>query len=149
MARFIFPDIHILITELHCPCCNQLPPDLYKDPNYYTFYSKWERIRDSWGKGIPISKKGGGYRCPNYQRNLIINKKTKAALSPHSFYALDNDLDTEQEVYDFVELVESQFPEMRIGYLTYLEQGMTFVHIDEAYLVKPCPTLQWREGLRW
>lgn len=148
MGKFIFPDIHILKTELECPCCGQLPPDLKKDQNYYTFYLKWEKIRGIWGRGIAISK-GGGYRCPNYQRNLILNGKTKAALSPHYFYALDNDVDTEQEVYDFVKIVEDLFPEMRIGYLTYLEQGKTFVHIDEAYLVKPCPTQQWREGLRW
>ena len=148
MAKFIFQDIHILESELACPCCGRLPPDIYKDQNFYTFYSKWERLRTRWGRSIPISK-GGGYRCPNYQRSLILNKKTKAALSPHYFYALDNDVDTKEEVYEFVALVDELFPEMRMGYLTYLEQGMTFVHIDEAYLVKPCPTPHWRPGLRW
>jgi len=148
VGKLIFPDVHIYESEYACPCCGRLPPDLYKDQNYYNFFLKWERIRANWGKSIKISK-GGGWRCTQYQLSLFRRQRTNAMLSPHFFFALDNDVDTKQEVYDFVKLVEELFPEMRIGYLTYLEKGKTFVHIDTAYLVRPNPTENWREGLRW
>ena len=144
----IFSDVHIYESEYECPCCKQLPPDIHEDENYHKFFLKWERIRTVWGKPIRISK-GGGWRCPKYQLSLFNNRKTSAILSPHFFFALDNDLNTKKEVFDFVGIIQVLYPDMRIGYLTYLDKGMTFVHIDEAYLVKPRPTDNWREKLRW
>ena len=144
----IFPDIHIYKSEYQCPCCDRLPPDIYNNKIYHEFFLKWERIRSAWGKPIRISR-GGGWRCPKYQLSLFVKNKTSAILSPHFFLALDNDLDTRKEVLDFVGLVKSLYPDMRIGYLTYLEKGMTFVHIDQAYLVQPRPTDNWREKFRW
>lgn len=150
MSEFIFPGIKILIKELQCPCCGQLPPNLYTDDFYLTSFNVWQVIRDEWGKPIPISR-GGGYRCPKYQLNLILSGKTKAACSPHYFWALDNDLDSVMECEEFVELVDSKFPDLRIGYLKYINLRVpkTFVHIDNAYLVKPQPNQSWVKGVRW
>jgi len=148
MSEFIFPGIKILIKELQCPCCGQLPPDLYTDDFYLTSFNVWQVIRDEWGKPIPISR-GGGYRCPKYQLNLILSGKTKACCSPHYFWALDNDLDSAMECEEFVDLVDRLFPDLRIGYLSYINAGKSFVHLDNAYLVKPKPNPSWIKGVRW
>lgn len=148
MGKLIFPDIHISISEYACLCCNGLPPQLKTDRHYYQFFLKWEALRTAWGRPIKISK-GGGWRCPRYQYQLIMNRKTRATCSPHFFFALDNDFNTEQECQDFATLIEEMFPFMRIGYLGYLNAGKTFVHLDEAYLVKPKPSPTWIEGYRW
>lgn len=145
----IFPGIHITEKEFSCPCCDRLPPDLRKDIKYSYFASfiKWERIREHWGKPIIIGK-GGGYRCPRYQYNLIIKRKTNASTSAHSFWALDNDMDNERETERFAKLAMELFPEMRIIYKCYLERGQTFVHIDEGYLVEPRPSDSWVREFR-
>jgi len=150
MNEPIFPGIKIYIRELQCPCCGQLPPNLYEDDFYLTSFQVWQAIRTEWGKPIPISK-GGGYRCSKYQANLVLAGKTKACCSPHFFWALDNDLDSAYECEEFVGLVDRRFPDLRIGYLKYinLPKPKTFVHIDNAYLVIPRPMESWKEGVRW
>lgn len=148
-GRLIFPDINLLKAEIVCPCCGRLPPGIYTDPYYKEFYSHWQIIRVEWGRPIIISRGGGGWRCARFQYQLIIDGKTKATLNPHSFGALDNDLDSEKEILEFVELVESKFPDMRIGYQSYLDQGKTFVHLDEVYKIKPKPSISWIAGFRF
>ena len=148
MSRLIFPNINVTLKEFQCPCCGELPPDLNKDNFYLISFLKWQALRNIWGKPIPISK-GGGYRCSRYQANLVLQGKTNACCSPHFFWALDNDFNTEDEVQRFVDLVDEHFPEMRMGYMSYLKQGKTFVHLDNAYLVVPRPRPSWEEGVRW
>jgi len=148
MSAFIFPNINITLKEYQCPCCGLLPPDLHTNPYYISEFQKWQVLRNEWGRPIPISK-GGGYRCSRYQANLLLAGKTNACCSPHFFWALDNDFNTEAEVHEFVDLVDSRFPDMRIGFASYLTQGKTFVHIDSAYLVTPRPVASWAEGVRW
>lgn len=148
MSQLIFPNINISIKEYQCPCCGSLPPDLMTNPFYLSSFQNWQVLRNEWGKPIPISK-GGGYRCSRYQANLILAGKTNACCSPHFFWALDNDLDNEAEVSHFVDLIDARFPEMRVGYISYIKQGMTFVHLDRAYLVDPQPMASWLEGVRW
>lgn len=148
MSERVFDAIHITKDEYKCPCCGKLPRDLYTDDRYFQFFQKFEVIRSDWGKAIPISK-GGGYRCPSYQYSLVMNQKTNAVLSPHFFFALDLDVDTEQEVHDLVQVIIANYSKMRIGYMSYLDLGKTFVHIDEAYLIKPQPTFWWKESHRW
>ena len=148
MSQLIFPNINIFIKEYQCPCCGELPINLYTDDFYLNSFQNWQVLRNEWGKPIPISK-GGGFRCSRYQANLLLAGKTTACCSPHFFWALDNDLDTRDECEKFVELVDLRFPEMRIGYLKYLELGKTFVHLDRAYLVSPQPVASWQEGVRW
>lgn len=80
---------------------------------------------------------------------MIIRKKAKAAVSPHSFWALDSDLDNAADTVDFAKLTESLYPELRIGYKGYLEAGMSFVHIDQAYEIQPRASETWVEGYRW
>lgn len=148
MSQLIFPNINISIKEYQCPCCGSLPPDLMTNPFYLTSFQTWQALRNEWGKPIPISK-GGGYRCSKYQANLVLSGKTKACCSPHFFWALDNDFDTADECELYVELVDRRFPELRIGYLSYVNQGKSFVHVDNAYLVTPQPMKSWQEGVRW
>ena len=76
---------------------------------------------------------------------------TQAACSSHYFWALDNDLDSAMECEAFVDLVDRKFPDLRIGYLRYINLRIpkTFVHIDNAYLVKPSPNASWVKGVRW
>lgn len=148
MSEPIFPGINISIKEYQCPCCGALPPDLRTNPFYLISFQKWQVLRGDWGKPIPISK-GGGYRCSRYQANLLLAGKTDACCSPHFFWALDNDFDTADECELFVELTDRRFPELRIGYLSYLSQGKTFVHIDTVYRVQPRPVVSWKEGVRW
>lgn len=148
MSQLIFPNINISIKEYQCPCCGSLPPGLMANPFYLSSFQVWQAIRNEWDRPIPISK-GGGYRCSKYQANLILAGKTKAACSPHHFWALDNDLETVDECEVFVDLVDRRFPELRIGYLSYINQGMSFVHLDNAYLVTPQPMESWKEGTRW
>ena len=148
MSEPIFQNINITVKEFQCPCCGKLPPDLYTNGFYLTSFQQWQVIRNEWGKPIPISQ-GGGYRCSRYQANLVLAGKTRACCSPHYFWALDNDFNTADECEEFVELVDRQFPDFRIGYLSYLNTGKTFVHIDNAYLVVPRPMASWIEGARW
>lgn len=144
----MFDDIHISITEFRCPHCHKLPPDIYSNIYYHTLFHKWERIREHWGRPIPISK-SGGWRCPRFVYRMIVEKRAKAAVSPHSFGAIDSDLATKKEVYEFVEITEELFPELRIGFEGYLEAGMTFVHIDACYEVSPRASDSWVKGYRF
>jgi len=148
MSEPIFPGINISVKEYQCPCCGELPPNLHTDDFYRTSFQKWQVLRGDWGKPIPISK-GGGYRCSRYQANLLLAGKTDACCSPHFFWALDNDFATREECLDFLVLVDGRFPELRVGVYKYLELGKTFVHIDNAFLVKPSPNPSWIEAVRW
>lgn len=144
----IFPGINISENEFKCPCCNKLPPDLRTNNFYYYSFREWQDLRDEWGKPIIISE-GGGWRCPAYQYSLIAAGKTQATCSPHGFWALDNDFDGRVETLQFVELVEAKHPELRMGYLKYLNNGQSFVHLDRCYLVEPRASESWTEGCRW
>ena len=150
MARsaYVFPDVHILISEYSCTCCGKLPPDIYSNIYYHTFFQKWERIRSAWGRGVPISK-NGGWRCPRLVYMMIIGKRAKAAVSPHSFWALDSDLDSKADTIKYAELAIELYPELRIGYRGYIEDGMSFVHLDQAYEVQPRASESWVEGFRF
>lgn len=148
MSELIFPDVKISEAEFCCPCCGKLPPDLMDNQFYYYCFRMWQDLRDEWNKPIIISK-GGGWRCPRYQYRLIVDGKTKATVSPHSFWALDNDFDGRVEVVQFVELVEEKHPELRVGYLGYLDKGQSFVHLDRCYLISPRASETWTKAFRW
>ena len=145
---YVFDDVHILVSEYRCICCGKLPPDIYSNIYYHTFFRKWERIRSAWGRSVPISK-NGGWRCPNQVYTMIIGKRARAAVSPHSFWALDSDLDGRQETEEYATLANNLYPELRIGYKGYIEDGMSFVHLDQAYLIQPRTSESWVEGFRF
>jgi len=138
---------YITRREYECPHCNALPPDI--KPNYLPifyeiFFDKWKRLREEWGRAIRIGPPGGGggYRCAYYNRMI-----GGTYLSAHLFgAALDPDLNTVDEVDKFAELVEQMFPELRMG--IYTKTG-TFVHIDQAFLIRPRSSESWIEGVRW
>lgn len=97
---------------------------------------------------MPISK-NGGWRCPKLVYTMIIGKRAKAAVSPHSFWALDSDLDNKEDTIEYAELAAELYPELRIGYRGYIEDGMSFVHLDQAYEVQPRASETWVEGYRF
>lgn len=144
----VFDDVHITVKEYACRCCGKLPPDIYSNILYHTFFKKWERIREAWGRPVPISQ-NGGWRCPRLVYAMIVGKRANAAVSPHSFWALDSDLNTKKETEDYAALADELYPELRIGHKGYLEAGMTFVHIDQAYEVQPRASESWVEGFRF
>ena len=80
---------------------------------------------------------------------MIIGKRARAAVSPHSFWALDSDLDGRQETEEYATLANNLYPELRIGYKGYIEDGMSFVHLDQAYLIQPRASESWVEGFRF
>ena len=146
MGKLVFPDVQIELDELRCPCCQGLPPELYNSVYWNNLLYHWQDIRAEWGKSIKISR---GWSCPKHIYYLVRNLKTDACLSPHSFGALDNDLENEEEVLKFVDLVDKKNPQMRIGFRAYLDKKQTFVHLDECYLIHPRPAPSWIEGFRW
>ena len=148
MSAYVFDDVHITIKEYACLCCHKLPPDIYSDIHYHLFFQKWERIRSAWGYPVPISK-SGGWRCPKFVYIMILEKRARAAVSPHSFWALDSDLNGKQETEEYATLANSLYPELRIGYKGYIDAGMSFVHLDEAYNIRPRASESWVEGFRF
>lgn len=80
---------------------------------------------------------------------MIIEKRAGAAVSPHSFWALDSDLDSKQDTIEYAELAEELYPELRIGYKGYIEAGSSFVHLDQAYEIQPRASESWVEGFRF
>ena len=146
--KYLFPGVHILVSEYACHHCGRLPPDLYIDPFYYDSFLIFEGIRLEWGRPIPLCK-GGGWRCDIYQCQLIREEKTDAATAPHSFWALDLDVNSRSEVLQLVDIIEDKYPELRKGYKKYLEKGQSFVHIDRMYLIKPKVKASWIKGYTW
>ena len=146
----LFEGLHFYVEEIACPCCGRVWPDLYTDPIYLKFFWKLEATRTEWGAPLVIAQ-GAGARCPLYQLGLFKQQKTTAIISPHLFLAVDVDFETKPDVLRFVDIVESLYPELRLGYKGYLDQGKTFVHMDEAYLVAPkhIGSEFWVRGLRF
>jgi len=152
MADPIFYEGHISEAEIACPCCNLVWPDLRSNPIYSIFFAKLENLRAVTGFPILINK-GGGCRCPRYQRHLIAAGKTEAMISPHYFMAIDWDVSSVDQVRQLVKAVNEHYPDLRIGYAQYLNRGQTFVHLDEVYLVEfypqPIGLEAWAKGTRW
>ena len=148
MSAYVFEDVHITKAEYACVCCGKLPPDIYANHCYRLFFEKWEKIREAWGHPVPISK-NGGWRCPKLVYHMIIEKRAKAAVSPHSFFALDSDLNGAEKTEEYASLAIFMFPQLRIGYKGYVKAGMSFVHLDEAYKIKPRASESWVEEFRF
>lgn len=148
MSAYVFDDVHITKTEYACICCGKLPPDIYTNVDYRLFFESWEQIRDAWGHPVPISK-NGGWRCPKLVYHMIIEKRAKAAVSPHSFWALDSDLINAEQTEEYASLANHLFPQFRIGYKGYIKAGMSFVHLDQAYKIRPRASESWIEGFRF
>lgn len=150
MSGYIFPGIHVTIKEYACPCCGRLPPDIYdSDRNFYhENFLFFEGIRTEYGRPIPISKRGGGWRCPRFQFQMIMDRKTEATVSGHSFWALDLDVNSKKEVLEIVDIIKLKYPELRRIYSKYLAKDppQTFVHIDRMYLTKPKISESWIKG---
>ncbi len=80
---------------------------------------------------------------------MIMGKRARAAVSPHSFWALDSDLDNKKETEEYAALADELYPELRIGSKGYIESGASFVHLDQAYEIQPRASETWIEGYRW
>ena len=147
-SAYVFPDVKILISEFACRCCGNLPPDIYENIYYHLFFRKWQHIRTAWGRPVPISN-NGGWRCPRQVYTMIMGKRAKAAVSPHSFWALDSDLENKKETEEYAALADELYPELRIGFRGYIEDGSSFVHLDQAYEIQPRASETWIEGYRF
>lgn len=152
MSIPIFEGGHVSEFEISCPCCGLVWPDLRTNPIYRSFFEKLEALRSATEYPIIVSR-GGGCRCPRYQRSLIREGKTDAILSPHFFMAVDWDANSVEDVKRLVRMAEERFPEMRIGYAQYLNRNQTFVHFDEAYMFnlrpRPLGMEAWDRRVRW
>jgi uncharacterized protein YcbK (DUF882 family) len=138
VAKYLSP--HITKDEFSCPCCGQLPPDLYRDGEMLTCYSclfdAFESIRLAWGKPIKITS---GYRCPKH--NLEVGGEP---LSSH-LYGLALDLHVEKnDVSAFVEIARGT--DLRIGWKKYTDP---LVHIDAAFFIWPRPSASFVRGCEW
>ena len=80
---------------------------------------------------------------------MIMGKRAKAAVSPHSFWALDSDLENKRETEEYAALAIKLYPELRIGFRGYIEDGMSFVHLDQAYEIQPRASETWIEEYRF
>lgn len=147
-SALVFDTVHITVKEYACLCCGKLPPDIYTNIHYRLFFEKWEKIRAAWGHPVPISK-NGGWRCPKLVYAMIIEKRARAAVSPHSFWALDSDLDGKEQTEEYAALAHVLYPELRIGYKGYIAVGMSFVHLDQAYKIRPRASESWIRGFRF
>ena len=140
--KFIAP--YITMAEYRCPCgeCPGLPPDFDSDMRpmaYRTLFNLFRRIREEWGRAIPISS---GYRCIDH--NLDIGGDLD---SVHLFgLALDLDLSTVEEVSRLAVLINHLYPELRIG--VYKDKG-TWIHIDVGYTITPRLSRDWHREARW
>ncbi|MEE9510432.1 MAG: D-Ala-D-Ala carboxypeptidase family metallohydrolase [Candidatus Bathyarchaeia archaeon] len=147
---------YILFSEYECSHCHRLPPLFYHDDGgrkkdvpaiYQPLFEAFEDIRTRWGKSINISS---GYRCIKKQRELYDQDITTAIISVHSF-GMSLDLDTldEEETKSLVKLIEKYQPELRIGYMSYLNRGQSLVHIDTGFLISPPYSKKLYRGNRW
>lgn len=137
---------YILESEYICKCCKKLPIDFFTEEDeaeigvpYLMLFSNFQKIREAWGKPIPISS---GYRCP--KRN---KEEGGHDYSIHLFgLALDLDCKDVQEVSKMALLINQIVPDLRMG--IYKQSG-TFLHIDVGYYIYPRISEKWREGARW
>ena len=158
---------HISLQEVACDRCGIL----HAEP-HPLLVEYFEQVRGRYGKPIRITD---GSRCPAQQQDLSgksldvrgqAMSYPTASTSPHCpwperdsgrtyFYALDLDcpvdFPTPARFRDFVEH-EVGLRELRIGALQYANLGMTFIHVDVAYLAAP-PNAKaernWVRGARW
>ena len=153
MSKYI-PDTHILWSEYSCNCCSKLPP-------YFAHYNTWgeipsnnkvlftafELLRSQLGEARKITS---GYRCPHYQARLHSAGKTSAPISEHNFgYALDVDGKDEDDVREMVRILKGLPIKLRIGWKSYLEKGMTFIHMSIGYLIEPIYSKNLKEIMEW
>ena len=153
MSKFI-PGTHILWSEYSCNCCGKLPP-------YFEHYNTWgeiptnnkllfmafEMYRSQLGEGRRISS---GYRCPLHQSSLYSAGKSSVLISVHNFgYSLDVDCKDADDVREAARIFRSLPIKLRIGWMKYLELGMTFVHIGLGYLIEPAYSKNLKEIMEW
>lgn len=118
-----------------------------------------DRVRQI--KGVPV-KLNSLYRTQEHQRELISQGYRAAKTSPHcEGMAADIDTVSKQDTTHTVNIIKQAANELsmtvRIGYLQYMQDGNTFVHVDVCpeYYAKDKPfhklkhPIQWESGMVW
>jgi hypothetical protein len=132
---------------MSCPCCGRVWPGIGLNRGYEIFFRKVEFIRDFVGHPIAIAP-GGGCRCLEYERRY----HPEILLSPHSICAIDLPLNGPREVDRAVTWITANYPELRVGWKQYRDQGAHFIHVDHVHsFVPPIPGVDqyFRDGARW
>ena len=134
---------YISSEEYQCQHCRKLPPEMDGGgaiPEIYSqLFETFRFLRELWGHPIQITS---GYRCPVHEREV-----SGSNLGPHIFgLSLDLGL-TVKEQPDFVGLVETNCPNLRMG--TNVKPGSVHIHIDTCYLLFPRYSLDLVRGARW
>jgi hypothetical protein len=143
----IYPWAHFTVDELKCPCCGRIWQGIGTDIRYDEFFHKVEFIRDFVGHPIDVVP-GGGCRCLAHERSY----HPEILLSPHSICAIDLPLKDAGEVDRTVMWITTFYPELRVGWKQYRDQGANFIHVDEAHKFVPViPGIEhdFVDGARW
>lgn len=153
MKKYIAP--FITHKEYECSHCHKLPPLFYHDDGgrrdsiptiYVPLFEGVVDLRGRWGRPINFS----GYRCPKYQLQLYNQGISSTHLSVHNFgFAIDGDLDDEEEVRAFIRLAREYQPDLRKGWQMYLHQGKSCFHLDTGYLIDPPYSKALVRGKEW
>lgn len=125
---------YLLFSEYTCPHCGKFPPDFnIRDlaKPFSTLFNIADAIREIYGYPIPMH----GYRCLKHNANV-----TDTEYSVHPFGLA---LDMKGKAKELAEIVEQEFPELRMGIYP------KHIHIDVGYLIFPRATEDWHEGARW
>lgn len=135
---------HISGPEYRCPCCNKLPPDLYKDGElaycYAELFDLFEWAREEWGEPIPITS---GYRCSKH------NAEVGGEPASVHLYGLALDLTihpTRKQA--FVQMLRDSGRPVRIGWKKYGPES-SLVHADLGFYVWPRPSEFLIPGVEW
>ena len=130
---------YITASEYRCSHCGTMPVE-YDSGAHTTLFSAFKDIREAWGKAITINS---GYRCLTH--NIAI---MGAPLSAHLWgLALDLRAKDAGETDDLFALIDEIHGELRIG--TSKKPGAYFLHIDNAYDIRPRPLAVFVESARW
>jgi uncharacterized protein YcbK (DUF882 family) len=148
MSKYI--DRYILEVEYRCNHCGALPVDFYKDREisieYISLFESFGRIREEYGKPIPITS---GYRCTEHQIYLYEQGISSTPYSTHIFGLALDLCPPKEDIEKIVKIASKIEPKLRIGWRKYLNSAIPHVHIDNAYLIIPRYSKNLNPGVKW
>lgn len=145
----LFNGSHILLSGYACQHCERLPPDFdLNQPLFHVAFSDlflaFERIRAAVGHPIPITS---GYRCRLH--DMAVAGKG-VPYGPHAYgVALDLGCESAAAVQHLHDIARRVWPDLRIGWRSYIAAGDNHLHIDTAYHIFPRPTTDYIRGVEW
>jgi len=132
---------HVSMKEYACKHCGKVPPEFDTNPLYGMLFDIFEDIRRRWGKPIVINS---GYRCPEHPETK------KKPYSVHVFgLALDLGCKSAAEAKRMYQIINDNYPALRIGYKQYKKEGTNIIHIDIGFHINPKLLPEYTQGARW